>query len=193
MGVMIDLEDKWLKRLQEGDLAAFSFLFDRYNRLLYAIAYRYLKSRVEAEDAVQYTFMKVWEQRCSLDFNGGVRSLLFTILKHYALNELRHQQIVWEKHEEMIRAGEKEEEDFLVMLEKKEFSRYLHQAIAQLPPQKREICKLKINRGLSNQEIAEEMGITVPTVKSHYTQAIKMLRETISKFIFWLVYLLFHS
>jgi RNA polymerase ECF-type sigma factor len=44
---------------------------------------------------------------------------------------------------------------------------------------------LKIEYGLSNQEIADRMGITVPTVKSHYTQAIKALRNAIESLIMW--------
>ena len=67
--------------------------FERYNRLLYALAYRYFKSGEEAEDAVQYTFMKLWEQRTNFSFESGIRSLLFTILKNYILNELSI--VVW--------------------------------------------------------------------------------------------------
>lgn len=43
----------------------------------------------------------------------------------------------------------------------------------------------EIEYGLSNQEIADRMGITVPTVKSHYTQAIKALRNAIESLIMW--------
>ena len=46
---------------------------------LYTIAYRFLKSEEEAEDAVQYLFMKLWEQRETFSFESGIRSLLFTI------------------------------------------------------------------------------------------------------------------
>lgn len=49
----------------------------------------------------------------------------------------------------------------------------------------KKICLLKIEYGLSNQEIADRMGITVPTVKSHYTQAIKALRNAIESLIMW--------
>lgn len=48
---------------------------------------------------------------------------------------------------------------------------------------KKKICQLKIGKGLSNQEIADMMQITVPTVKSHYTQAIKLLRSAIEPLI----------
>lgn len=187
----IDIENEWLSRLQSGDEKAFSFLFDHYHRLLYTLAFRYLKSCEEAEDAVQYTFMKIWEQRSSIDFTKGVRSLLFTILKHYVLNELRHQQIVLGKQENIKMLLEESDDDFAENLEKQELYACLNQAISLLPPQKREICLLKMEDELSNQEIADKMKITVPTVKSHYTQLLKMLRTGINKFICYILFMYF--
>ena len=54
---------------------------------------------------------------------------------------------------------------------------HLITAINKLPSQKSMICMMKLRKGLTNQEIADRMHITVATVKSHYTQAIKMLRQ----------------
>ena len=148
-----------------------------YNRLLYAIAYRYLKSGEEAEDAVQHTFMKLWEERKRLDLRNGVRSLLYTILRHYVLNELRHRTVVYEKNYELAQETEETDESFLQIYEEQDLRSQLLLAINKLPSQKSAICKLKLRQGLSNQEIAERMHLTVATVKSHYTQAIKMLRR----------------
>ena len=171
-----DFDQKLYDDLRRGKEYAFAAVFDRYHRLLYTIAYRFLKSEEEAEDAVQYLFMKLWEQRETFSFESGIRSLLFTILKNYILNELRHRSLVFEKLYEMA---------FLTRFEQGELRKYLRVAIDKLPPQKQKICLLKIEYGLSNQEIADRMGITVPTVKSHYTQAIKALRNEIESLIMW--------
>ncbi len=136
MNQFIDFDEKLYAGLRQGDEAAFTVVFERYNRLLYALAYRYLKSGEEAEDAVQYTFMKVWGQRDSFDFRSGIRSLLFTILKNYILNELRHRQIVFEKHYEIAQQGEEVDEGFLKEFESKELKEHLWSAISELPPQK---------------------------------------------------------
>lgn len=192
MNQFIDFDEKLYAKLRLGDEHAFAEVFERYNRLLYTLAYRYLKSGEEAEDAVQHTFMKLWGQRESFDFQSGIRSLLFTILKNYILNELRHRQIVFEKHYEILQEGEVLDESFLQELERKELKENLRTAINGLPPQKRRICQLKIERGLSNQEIADIMQITIPTVKSHYTQAIKMLRSAIEPLIMLLHFVWFH-
>ena len=173
----MDMDESVAARLSEGDREAFAIVFRRYSKLLYAVAYRYLKAEEEAEDAVQYVFMKIWEEQRHLEFHGNLRSLLFTILKNYLLNELRHRQIVYEKHYELAQQGEEVEEDLMKRLEDKDFKAHLSAAIRQLPPQKRQVCLLKVVHGLSNQEIADRMGISLPTVKSHYTQSVKMLRK----------------
>ena len=111
---------------------------------------------------------------------------LVTILKNYILNELRHRSLVFEKLYEMAQqVNDEDEDDFLTQFENGELGKFLRVAIDKLPPQKQKICLLKIEYGLSNQEIADRMGITVPTVKSHYTQAIKALRNEIESLIIW--------
>ena len=179
-----DFAQKLYYDLRRGKEYAFAAVFERYNRLLYTIAYRFLKSEEEAEDAIQYLFMKLWEQRTNFSFESGIRSLLFTILKNYILNELRHRSLVFEKLYEMAQQVN-DEDDFLTQFENGELGKFLRVAIDKLPPQKQKICLLKIEYGLSNQEIADRMGITVPTVKSHYTQAIKALRNEIESLIIW--------
>ena len=179
-----DFDQKLYDDLRRGKEYAFAAVFERYNRLLYTIAYRFLKSEEEAEDAIQYLFMKLWEQRTNFSFESGIRSLLFTILKNYILNELRHRSLVFEKLYEMAQQVN-DEDDFLTQFENGELGKFLRVAIDKLPPQKQKICLLKIEYGLSNQEIADRMGITVPTVKSHYTQAIKALSNEIESLIIW--------
>lgn len=180
-----DFDQKLYDDLRRGKEYAFAAVFDRYNRLLYTIAYRFLKSEEEAEDAVQHLFMKLWEQRETFSFESGIRSLLFTILKNYILNELRHRSLVFEKLYEISQQTNEEEDNFLIQFEHSELRKSLRIAIDKLPPQKQRICLLKIEYGLSNQEIADKMGITVPTVKSHYTQAIKTLRKEIESLLLW--------
>lgn len=196
MSQKVDFEEKSCGEFDQDDAGVFTELFNRHNRSLYALAYRYLKSGDEAEDAVQHTFMQVWSHRNSLDFKSDLRSLLFSILKNYILNELRHRQVVFERHYEMAQM-EEPSETFLQNIENEELKKNLWAAINALPPQKRKICQLKIGKGLTNQEIASLMQIALPTVKSHYTSAIVQLRSILKKsmllciFSRWSSYFLF--
>jgi len=172
-----------LVRLKNGNEQAFAVVFDTYHRYLYVLACRYLMSESYAEDAVQYTFMRLWEERESFDYTKGIKNLLFTILKNYILNEVRHNNLVVQKNYELAQMTGDTEIDLQRELENADFRNYLYRLINQLTPQKKEVCLLKIERGMTNQEVADAMNISVATVKSHYTQVIRILRTHLDKAI----------
>lgn len=175
---MTDDADKLLLNgLRKGDEEAFVELFNSYGRMMYSLAYRYLKSEEDAEDAVQCTFLKLWSRRDRLQINENVGSLLYTILKNHVLNEIRHNSIVIERNWMMSRETEEADDSFVVEMEKRNQWELLISAVSKLPARKRDICILKLVKGLSNKEIAEKLNIKVPTVKVHYNQAIKILKK----------------
>ena len=173
----IDTDRQLLNGLRKGYEDAFVELFNRYGRMMYALAYRYLKSEEDAEDAVQSAFMKLWARRESLELNENIGSLLYTILKNHVLNEIRHNAIVVEGNWEMAREAEEAYDSFIRQMEKKNQLELLISAVSKLPARKRDICLLKLMKGFTNKEIAEQLNIKVPTVKVHYNQAIRMLRK----------------
>ncbi|MEI8087506.1 MAG: RNA polymerase sigma-70 factor [Paludibacter sp.] len=189
----IHINYELLMQLRDGNERAFSVVFDTYHRYLYVLACRYLMSDNNAEDAVQHTFMRLWEGRESYDYQTGIKNLLFTILKNYLLNEIRHNNMALQKNYELAQLNEEMEVGFLHELEDADFKTHLYRLIEQLPPQKREVCLLKIQQGMTNQEVADTMNITVPTVKSHYTQVIKLLRSQIDKIIIVLMAIKYFS
>ena len=99
------------------------------------------------------------------------------------LNEIRHNNLAIQKNYELAQFNEEMEAGFLQNLEDADFKTHLYHLIDQLPPQKKEVCLLKIQQGLTNQEVAEMMNISIPTVKSHYTQVVKLLRLQIDKLL----------
>ncbi|MGN1210839.1 MAG: RNA polymerase sigma factor [Candidatus Cryptobacteroides sp.] len=165
--------------LKKGNEEAFAALFSKYGKMMYALAFRYLKSEEDAEDAVQYTFMKLWSRRFSLNFGDNVGNLLYTTLKNHVLNELRHRNIILENAWLMAQENEEADDSFIRQMEKKNQWELLINGITALPPRKRDICMLKIIKGMSNKEIAEQLDIKVPTVKVHYNQAIRMLKKAL--------------
>ena len=173
----IDTDRHLLNGLRKGYEDAFVELFNRYGRMMYALAYRYLKSEEDAEDAVQSAFMKLWARRESLELNENIGSLLYTILENHVLNEIRHNAIVVEGNWEMSREAEEADDSFIRQMEKKNQLELLISAVSKLPARKRDICLLKLMKGFTNKEIAEQLNIKVPTVKVHYNQAIRMLRK----------------
>ncbi|GHT29432.1 DNA-directed RNA polymerase sigma-70 factor [Bacteroidia bacterium] len=176
-----DTDDELLILLNKGNEDAFAAIYNRYHKLLYTVAYNYLKSAFMAEDAVQYTFLKLWEMKKFLTGPINLRNYLFTIVKNQVLNEIRNNNTAIEKNYEMTQLSPESESDLLALLEEKNMREQLYQAIDRLPEQKKKVCLLKLEGELSNQDIADQMNISVPTVKTHYAQAIKMLQVRFSK------------
>ena len=173
-----------LALLGKGDEQAFTIIYQRYHKLLYVVAYNYLKYDCSAKDSVHQIFYRLWESRSVLIINMNLRNYLYTMLKNHLLNEIRNNYMAMEKNYELAQEKVEYEDDLLDNIEKKEIEEQLYQAINGLPEQKKQVCLYKLRGNLSNLEIANKMGISVPTVKTHYAQAVKMLREHFNKLLF---------
>ncbi len=171
-------EDEVLFHLiKKKDNAAFTVIYYKYHKYLYALAMRYLKDAEMAEETVQYVFVKFWETTGDIDIQVNLKNYLFTMTKNYILNTIRNKKnLISLNYEKSQIEIEDDAADFLKMIEDSQLISMLHKGIENLPPQKKEICLKKITGNKSNQEIADEMGISVHTVKSHYQESIRMLR-----------------
>ena len=181
-------DEELLVLLQKGNERAFITIYERYHKLLYAVSYKYLKDKDTAKDAVQQIFLKLWESHSLFSININLRNYLYTMLKNHILNEIRDNYTALEKNYELAQETIKYENEIITKLEKQEMNELLYRAIDDLPEQKKTVCLYKLKGGLSNWEIAEKMQISIPTVKSHYSQAIKLLREYFDKLLILLFY-----
>lgn len=162
---------------KQKDKEAFTIIYQKYHRYLYALAYRYLKDSDMAEDTVQQVFVKLWEIIHEIDIEINLKNYLYSMTKNYILNQFRkHKETISLNYINVQTEISDDEADIVKLIENVELSDLLHKGIDNLPNQKKEICKMKIDDNKSNQEIADEMGLSVNTVKSHYQEAIKMLR-----------------
>lgn len=177
MAVGFDNDKIIIEGISKGDKKAFSFIFERNYRLMYAIAMKYLKDEDAAMDAVQNAFIKLWEKRSDLVEDTNLHNLLYTILKNDILNEIRNNRLHYEKLYLMVQQETETAYEPLQENSRDKYVKLLHEKISKLPPQQRAICELKINLNLTNMEIAERLGIALPTVKVHYYKALKTLRK----------------
>lgn len=182
-------DEDLLASLRQGSEDAFTVIYKRYHKLLYVLAYKYLKSTYSSEDAVQQVFLKLWEARSLLMVNVNLRNYLYTMLKNHVLNEIRNNNSAVEKNYEIVQSAPEYEDELLIKIEEQDMMSHFYQAIDHLPEQKRQVCLYKLKGNLSNQEIADKMNISVPTVKTHYAQAIKILRVHFERLFLFLLYL----
>ncbi|MFA5555240.1 MAG: sigma-70 family RNA polymerase sigma factor, partial [Phycisphaerae bacterium] len=101
--------------------------------------------------------------------------------KNYILNQIRDNREMISLNYVNAQHEIKDEEDFVESMERKQIIDILQKGIDNLPPQKKEVCLLKLEDNITNQKIADRMGISIHTVKSHYHESLKILREYFQK------------
>ncbi len=159
--------------------ATVASLFDTYYARLCEFSFRMLKDGELAEDIVQEVFVTLCENPKLLpkDLNS-TRSFLYSCVKNACLNSLRHQSIV-DQHKSSI-DPEEEEKSVVEHIIHAEILGEIHHAISSLPPGCAAVFRKGYLEGLSNTKIAEQLNISINTVKSQKQRGLLLLRKVIS-------------
>ena len=169
-----------IKRIRLSDAAAFKELFDLYHQDVFNFLY-YKTGNVEAaEDILQDVFIKIWERKEQLKTETSIKSFLFTIANHAALNFIRHNKIVMKFQMEELQKPAFGESPH-VALERKNQEELLMESISNLPEKPRVTFMMCKFDGLSYKEVASRLNISVKTVEGHIGRALKMLREDVQQ------------
>lgn len=171
-----------VSRLKEGNEKAFRKLYDKYSGGIYGFALKLVKSTDFAEEITQEVFLKVWNGRESLDIARNFKSYIYTIAKNLALNILNkaaydidfRNQLLYTKDTAVTSTG-----DYILL---NEYEVVKNKAIASLSEGRRTVFLMSREQGLSYEEIANELGVSVNTVKTQMKAALKHLREYLSKY-----------
>lgn len=183
-------DDKLFARIEQGEEEAFTIVYNKYHKLLYVLAHRYLMNTEMAEDAVQYVFTRLWEHRSELCVGISLKNYLFTMTKNYVLNLIRNENTALAKNYEIAQSALGYEDDLIEKLEKRELMSLFYKAVDRLPDRKRAICVMKVREELSNKEIAERLGLSVNTIKTHYSDALKLLRLYLGKMLMFVTFVI---
>lgn len=149
---------------------------------MYGVACKYLKDSTMAEDAVHEVFVKLWLYREQLDPEQGVKNFLFKCLKFHVLNVIRDQKRALSKQHSLLQLAptSHEEPEHAVLFN--DYKKAMEQAIEQLSPRKKDIFRLRTVEGLSNEQIAARLGISINTVKLQFSQASQLLKHCLKIF-----------
>lgn len=175
-------EIQLIKAFKKGDAEAFKLLFERYHKRLYSFLFRLLKSREDAEEIVQETFLKIWESRESYWEDYPFESLLFRIARNSSLNYVRKKvnRKVFEDHIDFFTEVSEGQADQYVLFQ--ETQSIIETILNGLPPKQKEIFLLQKVEGLTRQEIADKLGISVITVDHQLFKAKSHVMEEFKKF-----------
>lgn len=168
-------------RLKMGDEQAFEEIYFRYYKHLYAIGYKFLKNPDLAEDAVQDIFLKLWDHRHTLNEAYAIKNFLSISMKNHVMNLIRdNHAAIWEYLSlETEQVGG--EDSPTNTYQYQEYSTILENGLKQLPPQREAIFRLRVFSGLTNEEIALHLSISINTVKCQFSQATKSIKDYLGK------------
>ena len=177
--------------LNNGSIVAFRFVFDEFYKSLLLFTQHLLTDNNQAEDLVQDAFIKLWERNENFTSLSSIKVFLYLTVKNSCIDHQRHIQIVEQHIQKHINIQNIEEDDNLEQkIIEAETVRLIDKAIKELAPQSRAVFLLGL-KGKKNQEIADELLISINTVKTHKQRALTALRKSLGNDLF--LFMLFYS
>jgi RNA polymerase sigma-70 factor (ECF subfamily) len=175
----------WLEAIVERDERALGALYDATVTRVYGFVRRIVRSEALAQEVVEDTYFQVWRQAPRYDgARGGAMSWLLAMARSRAIDALRREARF--EHEELAdddgAPGADGGPQMLPADELLALARHhaaLHLALQQLGAQPRQLVSLAFFRGLSHEEIAEQMRLPLGTVKSQIRRALLTLRQSL--------------
>ena len=189
-----DPDVQLMLRFQQGDMAAFQQLFNRYSSSVVNFAFRFVHSRERAEELAQEVFLQVYRWQNRYEPKAKFSTWLFKIANNHCLNEVRkgeyrvsHESLDSQPNAE----GDGRERDLPDtnprkgddILAAKQAADKIQKILQRLPESQRSAVLLSRFEGLSYQEVAEVLGTTEKAVKSLVFRATQSLREGLREFL----------
>ena len=168
-------------RIQAGNIPAFEKLFEDHYLGLCIYAKKIVGDMDDARDIVQDVFVTLYDRRHFIKINTSVQSYLYRAVHNACLNKLKKVK-THEVHHEYLQY-------FLPLTEdqdpvtKVELEEKILEAIQNLPTKCRKIFEMNRFEGKKNKEIAEILGLSVRTVETQISNALKLLRDNLGDFL----------
>ena len=189
--IEIDEEAAILAQARLGNTSAFNELLRRYERKIFRLALHITQNREDAEDVLQEAFLKAYEHLDQFQGQSKFYTWIVRIAVNQALMKLRKRKADRSVSlDETIDTGEDNiareiaawDENPEQKFSREELQRILTSAIDGLAPIYRAVFVLRDIDGLSTEEAAEALDLSVPAVKSRLLRARLQLREKLTRF-----------
>lgn len=168
--------------LKKGDILAFDSIYEMYSKRLYGFVLRYIKQKEDAEGIVQEVFIKIWETRNKIDIYTSFDSFIFTVAYNITINLLR-KRISEHKYQDRLNSVQQitEADQIIDEIYFKEIKIQLQSLLNKLTLRQKEIFQLSREEGLTHEEIAKKLDISVNTVKNHMVTTLAFIKSHIDK------------
>jgi len=168
-----------IRAIIDRDKKVFEVFYKKYYRQLFAVAHRYVGQVETAEEIVHDVFITIWNKAAQLNIQYSMKSYLFRSVVNAALNVLKKEKLDAEQRTAYLSVHDTELGDQLEDHKESEEAmlKGLEAALEMLPDRCRQVMYLSRFGKLKQKEIAEQMNISIKTVKNHLTYGFQKLRE----------------
>jgi RNA polymerase sigma-70 factor (ECF subfamily) len=176
------VEKVLISRLKAGDYPAFSSIFTAYYQDLVIFAMRFTHDLNNAEEIVQDTFVKLWEEHESIKVTVSLRSYLLKVVQNKCIDWYRHKKIM-QTHNNVIMENSPQliyDTDSYIL--HSELQEQIEAVLCKLPEEISEAFRMNRNKGLKYHEIADLLGVSVRTIEVRIGKALHMLRNHLEEY-----------
>ncbi len=176
----MESQEKYIiEGLRSGRESAYRQLFDQYYQKLVVFANKYLEDLESARDIVQEFYLYLYESRHSISIQTSLKSYLYSAVKNRCLNQVKHEQVK-EKHRNMSRSeANVPDPDLEEIMDAVELEARVYEIVSKLPEKCRQIYIMSRVDGKRNREIADELNLSLRTVETQISKALKSLKNSL--------------
>lgn len=175
----------FLKGINDKKPEAWKQLYQNYYSPLCNYSMKILNDEESATDIVQNVIIKLWENQLFFENIAALNVYLYRAANNNCLKQIREQNAEDKRLKEWIFYTEDVTTESLPAIITEEVIRKLRSVIKLMPPKRREVILLNM-RNISNEEIAETLGISINTVKKHKKEAYQTIRKEVKNDLFLL-------
>lgn len=184
--------------IQKQDKKVFESFYKNHCKQLFALSYRYVNDMQIAEEIVHDVFITIWNKADKLNVQYSMKSYLFKSVVNSSLNYLKKEKNLLEKKTAYLAVQDREITSDQDTEDEEALLRKLEEALALLPEKCKQVMYLSRFGKLKQQEIADQMDISIKTVKNHLTYGFQKIRAHLDKqkqiiIIFLLILLKLHG
>ena len=176
--------------IKTDDMGAYERVFREYYRPMTAYAFRFLGNLADSESIVQDVFLRLWQKRKEIMITSSLQNYLFRSVKNHCINYIEHEKIKT-GYQNLVIRNEADRSEYSEFFLEFGLMTKIETAIASLPEKRQEIFRLAREDGLKYREIADRLNISVKTVETQMTLALKQLRESLKEYKNLVMFFLF--
>ena len=173
--------DPIIAALKQKDPKAFTHIFQLQRKPLVFFAEKILGLREEAEEIVADSFIKLWEKHTDFESLAAIKSFLYVVTQNACFNFLKKSKKISASQKEFSYWADDKEVEVLHKIYRAELLADLDKEIQLLPPKCGNIFKLAFYEGLTTNEIAAKLGLSIKTVRNQKANAATIIKTELLK------------